>query len=41
MNRAYKLALRDKKKSDKINARAKKILDELRSLNYEGLDRCF
>jgi hypothetical protein len=41
MNRAYKVALTDKKKSDKLNARARKILEELRSLNYKGLDKCF
>ncbi len=41
MNRAYKVALIDKKKSDKLNAKAQKILKELRCLNYKGLDRCF
>lgn len=41
MNRAYEVALIDKKKSDKLNARAQKILRELRSLDYKGLDKCF
>lgn len=41
MNRAYKTALTDKKKSDKLNARAQKILQELKSLDYKGLDKCF
>lgn len=41
MNRAYKIALTDKNKSDRLNARAQKILEELRSLDYKGLDRCF
>ncbi len=33
MQRAYKLALIDKERSDQINARAKKILAELRRMN--------
>lgn len=33
MQRAYKIALFDKEKSDKLNARAKKILAELRRMN--------
>lgn len=41
MNRAYKTALIDKKKSDKLNERAQKILQELRALDYKGLDKCF
>lgn len=41
MNRAYKVALIDKNKSDKLNSRAQKILEELKSLDYKGLDRCF
>ena len=35
MQRAYKIALIDKKKSDQINNRAKKILAELRRMNCE------
>lgn len=33
MQRAYRIALFDKEKSDKLNARAKKILAELRRMN--------
>ncbi|WP_373059862.1 Lacal_2735 family protein [Zunongwangia sp. H14] len=38
MHRAYKAALYDKEKSDKLNSRAKKILWELRRLNYREID---
>lgn len=38
MNRAYNLALVDKEKSDKINERARKILQQLRRMNYKKLD---
>ncbi len=38
MNRAYQLALVDKEKSDKINERARKILIQLRNMNYKELD---
>lgn len=40
MNRAYKLALVDKEKSDKLNARATKIMEQLKRMNYKGLDNC-
>ena len=40
MNRAYQAALTNKDRSDELNARAKKVLEELRSLNYKGLDSC-
>lgn len=40
MNRAYKVALRDKKKSDKLNERAQIIMEELKSIDYKGLDKC-
>lgn len=33
MQKAYRIALFDKEKSDKLNARAKKILAELRRMN--------
>lgn len=38
MNRAYHLALVDKEKSDKINERAQKILEQLKRMNYKNLD---
>lgn len=38
MNRAYNLALVDKEKSDKINERAQKILEQLKRMNYKKLD---
>lgn len=41
MNRAYKLALVDKEKSDKINERAIKIREQLIRMNYKELDNCF
>ncbi|WBL21457.1 Lacal_2735 family protein [Zunongwangia sp. HRR-M8] len=34
MHKAYKLALVDKDRSDKINAKARKILQELRRMHY-------
>jgi len=39
MDKAFKTALFDKEKSDKINARAKKILEQLKRKNYKGLDK--
>ena len=33
MHRAYKIALFDKKKSDQLNSRAKKIMAELRRMD--------
>ncbi len=39
MEKAFKTALFDKEKSDKINARAKKILSQLKRMNYKGLDK--
>ena len=41
MNRAYKIALTDKRRSDKINASAQKILEHLRRINYKELDASF
>lgn len=38
MHRAYRLALTDKEESDRLNEKAKKILSELRRMNYEKLD---
>lgn len=38
MHRAYKLALRNKEESDRINAKAKSILQELRRMNYQEID---
>ncbi|MDT0678138.1 Lacal_2735 family protein [Autumnicola musiva] len=38
MQRAYKAALYDKEKSDKLNSRARKILWELRRLDYREID---
>lgn len=39
MGRAFKVALVDKEKSDKLNARAKKILEQLKRMNYKGVDK--
>jgi len=39
MEKAFKVALIDKEKSDKINARAKKIMVQLKRMNYKGLDK--
>ena len=41
MNRAFQAALKDKNRSDELNARAKEVLKELRQLNYKDLDKCF
>ena len=41
MSRAFKMALVDKEKSDKLNARAKKILKQLKRMNYKELDKSF
>ena len=38
MNQAYKVALFDKEKSDKLNARAKKLLDYIKQRNYKNVD---
>lgn len=34
MNRAFQAALKNKDRSDELNARAKEVLEELRALNY-------
>ncbi len=39
MSRSFKMALVDKVKSDKLNARAKKILKQLKVLNYKKPDK--
>ena len=39
MQRSYKLALIDKEQSDKLNLRAKKILDELRRMNCSMVEK--
>ena len=39
MNRSFKIALVNKEKSDKINARARKILAQLRRMNYKEIDK--
>ena len=41
MNRAYKIALIDKERSDRINLRAQKILEHLRRINYKEVDTSF
>lgn len=38
MNRSYKIALFDKEKSDKLNARAKKIMAHLRKNNSKLIE---
>lgn len=38
MNRAFNLAPVDKAKSDKLNERAQKILQQLRRMRYKELD---
>lgn len=38
MNRAFNLAPIDKAKSDKLNERALKILEQLRRMRYKELD---
>jgi len=39
MHKAFKTALIDKNKSDKINARAKKILAQIKRMNYKDVDK--
>tara|TARA_R100000935_G_C2826331_1_gene162516 strand:+ start:816 stop:998 length:183 start_codon:yes stop_codon:yes gene_type:complete len=39
MSRSFKIALRNKEHSDKINARARKILAQLKRMNYKGIDK--
>jgi len=41
MSRAFKMALVDKEKSDRLNARAKKILKQLKRMNYRKPDKSF
>ncbi|HEY9184899.1 MAG TPA: Lacal_2735 family protein [Salegentibacter sp.] len=38
MHRSYKLALTDKEESDRLNDKAKKILDELHRMGYDKID---
>jgi uncharacterized membrane-anchored protein YjiN (DUF445 family) len=38
MNSAFQLALVDKEKSDKVNERAQKIMQQLRRMHYKELD---
>ncbi|MBZ9728801.1 Lacal_2735 family protein [Salegentibacter sp. JZCK2] len=38
MHKAYKLALTDKEESDRLNAKAKTILKELRRMQYDKID---
>ncbi len=38
MHRAYRLALTNKEESDRLNTKAKKILKELRRMDYEQID---
>lgn len=38
MQRAYKVALTDKEQSDRLNYRAKKILDELHRMDCQLVD---
>lgn len=38
MERSYKLAILDKEKSDKLNQRAVKILEELRRMQCDLID---
>lgn len=38
MERSYKLALLDKEKSDKLNERAVKILEELKRMQCDLID---
>lgn len=38
MHRAYKLALTDKAESDRLNEKARKILSELRRMEYDKID---
>ncbi|MBI6115838.1 Lacal_2735 family protein [Salegentibacter maritimus] len=39
MHKSYKVALTDKEESDRLNARAKKILKELKRMRYDKIDR--
>ncbi|HZJ37516.1 MAG TPA: Lacal_2735 family protein [Gillisia sp.] len=41
MSRSFKMALVDKEKSDKLNARANKILKQLKRINYKDPDKSF
>jgi len=41
MSRSFKMALVDKEKSDRLNARAKKILKQLKKMDYKELDKSF
>lgn len=38
MHRSFILALTNKEESDRLNERAKKILEELRRMKYEKID---
>ncbi|WP_372919864.1 Lacal_2735 family protein [Salegentibacter sp.] len=38
MYRAYKLALTDKEESDRLNEKARKILNELQRMEYDKID---
>lgn len=38
MHRAYKIALTNKEESDRLNAKARKILNELQRMNYDKID---
>lgn len=38
MHRAYKLALTDKEESDRLNEKARKILNELQRMEYDKID---
>ncbi len=38
MHRAYKVALTDKEESDRLNAKARKILNELQRMEYDKID---
>ncbi len=38
MHRSYKLALVNNERSDRINAKAKKILSELRRMHYPEVE---
>lgn len=38
MHKAFKLALTDKEESDRLNAKAKTILEELKRMRYNKID---
>ena len=38
MHLAYKIALTNKEESDRLNAKARKILNELQRMNYDKID---